>query len=47
VDVLVRAVTKSHVPGPRVEKSDGRLKMLCNSEPNFTLIALALQIVPV
>jgi len=25
-DVLVRALIKSHVPGPRVGKSDGRLK---------------------
>ena len=26
MDVLVRALIKSHVPGPRVGKSDGRLK---------------------
>jgi len=44
-DVLVRALIKSHVPGPRVRKSNGRLKNVMQQRANFTLIALALQII--
>jgi len=32
-DVLVRALIKSHVPEPRVGKSDGRLKK-CHATAN-------------
>jgi len=36
MDVLVRALIKSHVPGPRVGKSDGRLKK-CHTTASLIL----------
>jgi len=50
MDVLLRALIKSHVPEPRVGKSDGRLKKLmqqraqfyavCASTPNRSCLTL-------
>jgi len=48
MDVLVRALIKSHVPGPRIGKSGCRLeKWHVTASVTFTLFVLELQSVPV
>jgi len=48
MDVIVRALIKSRIPGPYIGKSGGRLeKASATASVIFTLFSLGLQIVPV